>query len=239
MNVKFDHLNSLTKTVDYSSPDPLKDQCWLVYPSPEIFSAGPYNRARGERVYSWFQDDKRTKGHLVLLDDDMIPYLVGVPGEEDVPGVQPVTPKRLAMERAKVSDPFNPGPLTKQERLFFQLYRKHAMTRNRLTPDILQSIQQEAIIKSASYMCYCRKAFREWDLPEDIVECSHIDCEYVYFHRSCVKDLHLENVSNWYCKVCSAEMKELARRTLSGEERPYYGVEYVDIMIGLGHCRRP
>lgn len=169
----------------------------------------------------------------------MIPYLVGVPGEDDTAMALPRIPKRLAAERANNSSPLNPGPLTKQERLFFQLYRKNTMTRNRLTPDVLQMIQHQALIKAAGHMCYCREAFRESQLPNDVLECSHIDCEYVYFHRSCVKDQHLYNVSSWYCNVCSAEMRELARNTLLAEKFSRHGIDFVDIMIGVGLFQHP
>jgi hypothetical protein len=198
------------------SIDPLQDLCSLVFPSAVSFSVGPWHRARAERVFSWFDTDARTKGRSMLIDYDMIPYLIGEPeveGESTLVGLVVQIPERLAVEQASARNGSNPGRLMKQEQDFYRLMRNNVWG-DPISPTVLRHVEIEMIKKGPLYMCYCR---REWDRNEqlgDVVECSHAGCEYRYFHRSCVKDQGIKEVTQWYCSICDAEMRILARDTL-------------------------
>jgi hypothetical protein len=204
--------------LDLSSIDPLQDLCSLVFPSAVSFSVGPWHRARAERVFSWFEADARTKGRSMLIDYDMIPYLIGEPeveGKSTLAGPVVQTPERLAVEQASARNGSDPGRLMKQEQDFYRLMGDHVWG-DPISPTVLRQVEIGMIRNGSSYMCYCR---REWDRNEqlgDVLECSHAGCEYRYFHRSCVKDQGIGEVTQWYCNICDAEMRILARDALLG-----------------------
>jgi hypothetical protein len=201
------------------SVDPLQDLCSLVFPSVVSFSVGPWNRARAERAFSWFDADARTKGRFILIDDDMIPYLVGDPEVEgELTQAEPEMaqiPERLAVEQANARNGSDLGRLMKQERDFYRLMGRNIWG-SPLSHAVLQHVEREMVGNGPCYMCYCRCRRDCNEQLVDILECSHAGCEYGYFHRSCVKDQGIEEVTQWYCNVCDAEMRILAQDTLVG-----------------------
>lgn len=160
---------------------------------------------------------------VMLIDDDLITYLIhSIPGQPGIPGPFGTVPRRLAQERINCLAGFKMGPVMRQELQFITLELKNMADKHELTPETLQSIQDEAIRpKGIKWVCYCRSPCREGEHLDNIVECAHRDCRCVYFHSSCIEKLGYEKVSRWYCTVCAVEMSALAKDTLRG-------VEYAD-----------
>jgi hypothetical protein len=155
---------------------------------------------------------------VMLIDDDLIAYLVhSIPGQPGISGPSGTIPRRLTQERDSFLAESKMGSVVRQEHQFITLELKNMADKHELTPKTLQSIQSEAIQpKGIKYMCYCRSPYQEGEHLENIVECAHRDCRYVYFHSSSIEDLGCEKVSRWYCTVCAAEMSALAKDTLMG-----------------------
>lgn len=195
--------------------DPLKDQCYLVYPGPEMCSSGPYNRLRGQKLMAVYEKDSRTKDRLLLLDDDVFCYL----GEDTLVRLcnheSEAMPQRLVNEYADLAAGYSSGPLMEQERHFERLWAKNKATKQQITKNLLQEIQRDQERSKVGYICYCHEGIPSHCMfPKDMIMCSHIDCELKFFHTSCIKKLGVEKVSRWYCTACEELMKFVARDTL-------------------------
>jgi hypothetical protein len=194
----------------------MADQCYLVLPCAELTSSGPYNRLRGEKLLRLFEQDARTKGRLMLVDDDLLHYFMEDPSSRARNRGPGAVPDRIAKEYAEFSDGYNPGPLMNQEREFERLWSRNKLIKHQLTQKMLQDIQRDNFERAGTqYMCYCRAAVPKGGASaKDTVVCSHRDCRTRHFHKSCVKRLGVEKVSRWYCTSCEYQMKVLARQTL-------------------------
>lgn len=198
--------------------DPLGDQCYLVMPCLDLCSTGPFNRLRGEKLLSLYEKDHRTKGRLVIVDDDLINYLMEDPTIRARNRNPDSVPASLQKEYDDVKNGLSPGALMAQELRFERLYAKNGFTKQELTQAMLQNIQHNEFERPGTkYMCYCRATAPKGVSPaNDTVICSHRDCTTRYFHKSCVKKLGVEKVSRWYCTSCEQQMKILAYQTLRG-----------------------
>lgn len=207
----------LIDTIDCPCVDPLRDLCYLAYPCGNLCTSGPYNRLKGERLLAMYEMDCRTKGRVMLVDSDLIYYFMLDPSARAALQYEPeIIPERLAAEYAEFSQGRKPGPLMEQERQFERLWHKNAISKHHISSKDLKVIQRQKIeILDVTRMCYCQVTLPdEGDMPKDIFMCSHHDCEYVYFHKSCVKKLGVDKVSRWFCTSCEEKMKMLARQTL-------------------------
>ncbi|KAI4672066.1 uncharacterized protein J4E78_000566 [Alternaria triticimaculans] len=181
-------------------------------------STGPFNRLRGEKLLSLYEKDHRTKGRLMLVDDDLINYLIEDPAIRARNRNPDGIPDRLQKEYDDVKNGFNPGALMAQELRFERLYAKNGFNKQELTQVMLQDIQHNELERPGTErICYCRATAPKGGLlAKDTVVCSHRDCTTTYFHKSCVKKLGVEKVSRWYCTSCEQQMKILACQTLRG-----------------------
>ncbi|KAI4650340.1 hypothetical protein J4E93_002696 [Alternaria ventricosa] len=179
---------------------------------------GPFNRLRGEKLLSLYEKDHRTKGRLMLVDDDLINYLIEDPTMRARNRNPDGVPDRLQKEYDDVKIGLNPGALMAQELRFERLYAKNGFSKQKLTQVMLQDIQHNELERlGTECICYCRATAPKGGLPaKDTVVCSHRDCTTTYFHKSCVKKLGVEKVSRWYCTSCEQQMKILACQTLRG-----------------------
>ncbi|RAR01485.1 duf323 domain-containing protein [Stemphylium lycopersici] len=202
--------------------DPVVDQCYLVMPCLEMCSTGPYNRLHGEKLLAMYEEDQRTKGRLMLVDEDMISYLTEDPLSRALYRDPCTVPNRLAKEYTDFADGFDPGPLMKQERQFERLWSRNKLIKRQLTHETLREIQRATFERpGARYICYCAARvpdrglqFLPEVLPKDFVACSFRNCPICYFHKSCVKKLGVDKVSRWYCTSCEKQMQALGRQTL-------------------------
>ncbi|KAI4705497.1 hypothetical protein J4E81_000379 [Alternaria sp. BMP 2799] len=198
----------------------ISDQLTNPFPPSwdELFSTGPFNRLRGEKLLSLYEKDHRTKGRLMLVDDDLISYLMEDPTIRARNRNPDGVPDRLQKEYDDVKNGFNPGALMAQELRFERLYAKNGFNKQELTQVMLQDIQHNELeLPGTTCICYCRATAPKGELPaKDTVVCSHRDCTTTYFHKSCVKKLGVEKVSRWYCTSCEQQMKILACQTLRG-----------------------
>ncbi|KAI2475596.1 hypothetical protein Ptr902_12937 [Pyrenophora tritici-repentis] len=199
--------------------DPMRDQCYLVLPSSEMYSTGPYNRMRAEKLMALYESDERTKGRLMLIDDDMLDYLLDSAMTGFYNRDQGDMPPCLSREYYDSINKRIPTPLIEQECRFQKLWVRNNILKKPLTQDMLRDIQSnkfECTGKQA--MCYCRDEFREeMTTAKDIIVCSYVDCNIQYFHKSCVKNLGVEKVSHWYCFDCAQQMREDAYDALDNE----------------------
>jgi hypothetical protein len=165
-----------------------------------------------------YEKDHRTKGRLMLIDDDLIDYFMENPASRARNRIhnQDSVPARLQKEYDDVQNGYNPGALMAQELRFERLYTKNGFIKQELTQVMLQDIQRKDFERAGTkYLCYCRSTVpKHGSETEEIVICSHRDCATRYFHKSCVKKLGVEKVSRWYCTSCEQQMKILACQTL-------------------------
>lgn len=185
-------------------------------PCVELCSTGPFNRLRGEKLLSLYEKDHRTKGRLMLIDDDLINYFMEDPISRSRNRNPDGVPARLQKEYDDVKNGYNPGTLMAQELRFERLYAKNGFMKQELTQSMLQDIQRNEFERlDTRYMCYCRAALpKTGSSKTDIIVCSYRDCSTGNFHRSCIKKLGFGLVSRWYCTECEQKMKVLARQTL-------------------------
>lgn len=201
--------------------DPLLNQCYLIHPGKEIRTAGPYNQAHGERLLTVYEQHDRTKGRVMLVDDDLLPYFMDLNSNPTNPDPA-IMPSRLLYEHAEFSSGFEPGPLMKKERQFQQLLARNLASRHSLSMATLQNIQRQGCHTTGSVkLCYCQV-----DVSQDVqdmvkkfgkgyVRCSYSRCKFGnIFHKHCVRRLGFEKVSRWYCTACEKQMKIEAHKAL-------------------------
>lgn len=224
----------LTST-DCSCIDPLLNQCYLMHPGKELCTSGPYNKAQGERLLAMYEQHGLTKGRVMLVDGDLVPYLMENNGNPTKPNVTSM-PSRLLREHTEFLDGYDCGPLMKQEAEFERLFVKNMSMRHALTTSTLQDIQRQHLgPKGSSQLCFCKtevllKASNiAMEFSKGFVRCSFRKCEFGgIFHKRCVKKLGFEKVSRWYCTACEKQMKALSCKTLN--------IAYTDntlMMVGL------
>jgi len=196
--------------------DPMRDQCYLVLPSEQLYSTGPYNRIRGEKLMALYEANDRTKGRLMLVDDDMVDYLMEVSMDSLNHHDPAFMPPRLAREYLDGVDMRIPTPLIQQESQFQKLLVRNRIIKEELTEELLRDIQCGMFERAGKqHMCYCQDEMPE-QMPtaKNIVVCSYKDCFIQYFHKSCVENLGVEKVSRWYCTDCVYEMRAVAHDAL-------------------------
>src|SRR3954464_14066026 len=108
-------MTDTNSNADCTCADPMRDQCYLVLPSDEPCSTGPYNRIRGEKLMAMYEKDDHTKGRLMLVDDDMLDYLMELPMSRGHSSTLDTMPRRLAREYVDSIDRRIPTPLMDQE----------------------------------------------------------------------------------------------------------------------------
>ncbi|KAF2845456.1 hypothetical protein T440DRAFT_460233 [Plenodomus tracheiphilus IPT5] len=206
-----------------------KDICHLTYPGVDECSFGPLDRLHCERLLRMYENDSKTQGRLMLVDDVLLDYLLLTSSSQFGVHVTDTMPKALAREYTELFDKCKgPGPLIQQERLYQRLATKNRVLKHKVSSQQLHKMQLTFEPKDGTYTCYCHTQVVSGSKPEDTIVCSHRDCTNLFFHRACVKQRHLDNVSRWYCTTCADEMKELARDILlasgdcddDGEELP-------------------
>ncbi|CAN9219811.1 unnamed protein product [Alternaria alternata] len=116
--------------------------CYLAMPCVELCSTGPFNRLRGEKLLSLYEKDHRTKGRLMLIDDDLINYFMEDPISRSRNRNPDGVPARLQKEYDDVKNGYNPGTLMAQELRFERLYAKNGFMKQELTQSMLQDIQR-------------------------------------------------------------------------------------------------
>ncbi|KAH7089271.1 hypothetical protein FB567DRAFT_591382 [Paraphoma chrysanthemicola] len=198
-----------------SCVDPQYDECYLVYPCPDILSCGPFNRLHGEKLLAKYEQDEHIKGRIMLVDSDLINYFMVDPRDRTLARYSSSVPKRLATEYADYANGYNPGPLMEQEKKFERLWAKNIIIKRQLSRDMLADVQQRKMENAQmdSY-CYCHEIMPEDGAPKNVLECSHRDCPIGYFHKSCIKKLGADKVSRWFCTMCEQKMRTVAHQTL-------------------------
>lgn len=196
--------------------------CYLIYPGKQPCSAGPYNRAHGQRLIAMYEQQDLTKGRVMLIDEDVVPYFLDLNTSPDRPDLGSMPP-RLLREHKEFLDGYDRGPLMKQELEFERLFLKNMTLKHDLTSEMLQAIQrQKDSLEGAVQMCYCRTAVLpkiseiSKEFGNSFVRCSYRKCEFgALFHKHCIKKLGVEKVSRWYCTTCEKKMRMLAYKALN------------------------
>ncbi|KAJ4989110.1 hypothetical protein SVAN01_05372 [Stagonosporopsis vannaccii] len=204
-----------------SCGDPLMNQCYLVYPSKQFCTFGPHNQACGERLLALYERHDLTKGRVMLVDEDLVPYFVNDSTSTIAPDFGSMPP-RLLREHYEYLDGFDRGPLMKQELEFKRLFQKNTSMKHPLTLKKLQDVQHQKFDPQGSVqLCYCQIKIARTasainkEFSKGYVSCSYQSCEFGgIFHKRCVKKLGVEKVSRWYCTACEKQMKALACRAL-------------------------
>lgn len=201
---------------DCACIDPLKDECYLVYPCPEFLASGPLNRLRGEKLIAMYQQEEHFKGRMMLVDSDLLNFFRLEPEARMVNRHSPYMPSRLEAEYDKYKNGYEAGPLIEQENLFDHLWKKNSAIKRKISEDMLQeTLCQKFENNDAPFFCYCYANMpSQGPGRKDVIECAHRNCSLRYFHKSCVKKLATEKVSRWYCTVCEGQMRTRAHQIL-------------------------
>ncbi|KAI8942340.1 hypothetical protein NX059_000418 [Plenodomus lindquistii] len=192
-----------------------KDICHLTYPGVDECSFGPLDRLHCEKLLGMYENDSRTKGRIMLVDDVLHDYVRSNVGQKYGGRITDAMPKALAREYANFFDKCKgAGPLMHQEHMYQRLAAKNRVLKHPISSQLLHKMQLTFEPKEATYTCYCHTKVVRGAKPEDTIVCSHRDCTNLFFHKACVKQRHPENVTRWYCTRCAQEMKALARDVL-------------------------
>lgn len=202
--------------IDCACFDPQRDLCYIVFPSSDTCTTGPYNRLHGQKLLEVYEEDSWTQGRVMLMDADLLDYI-----RENLPKwsiyLKPgAIPMRLIAEYTGFALGGSRGPAMEQEHRFKELCNKNNTDKQQMSQQILQEIQSQVFTRpDTDYMCYCRNLVPEdCANPASIVTCSYRDCATTYFHKSCVQGLGVDKVSRWYCTSCEKKMKVVARQAL-------------------------
>ncbi|KAF3043998.1 hypothetical protein E8E12_005497 [Didymella heteroderae] len=202
--------------------DPVLDQCHLMYPGKQPCTVGPYNRTHGQRLTAMYEQQDLTKGRMMLVDDDLVPYFLDLNTSPTRPDLGSMPP-RLLREHTEFLAGYDRGPLMKQEVEFERLFVKNKTLKHDLTSEMLQGIQRRNdSLKGSVRLCYCRTAVLpkiseiNKELGSSSVCCSYRKCEFGgFFHKRCVKKLGIDKVSRWYCTTCEKKLKMWAYKALN------------------------
>jgi hypothetical protein len=150
----------------------------------------------------------------MLVDDDLLNYLMLDPRDRSRDSQTSGVLRRLAAEYAANMKGSAPGPLMQQESLFDRLWNKNAIMKHDITQEMLMSMRESVVLSGTPLICYCQDVI-PYDLSaKNLVLCSHADCRFLLFHETCVKDMGVDKVSRWYCTECHGRMQLLAYKTL-------------------------
>lgn len=208
-------LTTLTLSKDCQfCQDPLLDRCYLVYPGENLLQTGPYNRAYAQKLLNDYRQHEHLKDRIMMVDEDLLSYLMMDPADRSHDLQKSKVLKRLAAECAANIKGSPPGPLMQQEALFDRLWNKNNIMKHEITQGMLTGLKEVMVVAGAPLMCYCRNALPRGMSNNNVVECSHRDCRFKFFHKTCVKDLGTDLVSRWYCTECHGKMQLLAYKTL-------------------------
>lgn len=194
--------------------DPLLDLVHLVYPCGNILQAGPYNRLHGQRLLKAYRQNEQLKGRIMLVDDDLLDYLMLDPSDRSRDSETSGVLRDLAAEYAANAKGSAPGPLMQQESLFDRLWNKNAVMKHKITQKMLMSMRDSVVMSGTPLICYCQDVIPNDMSAKSLVLCSHVDCRFLLFHKACVKDMGVDKVSRWYCAECHGKMQLLAYKTL-------------------------
>lgn len=190
--------------------------CHLIFPGDDTYSFGPLDRIRCEKLMEMYENDRRTQGRLMLVDDLLYDHLLRTTNAESGASITEAMPKALTREYTNFFDKHQaPGPLMLQEHTYHRLAAKNRLLNHSISAQLLRRIQLKFEPKNCIYTCYCHTKVVPGLKVEDTIVCSHRDCKSIFFHKACVKKQHHENVTRWYCTACSQKMKAVARDTLS------------------------
>ncbi|KAH9881763.1 hypothetical protein J1614_000934 [Plenodomus biglobosus] len=190
--------------------------CHLVFPGDDAYSFGPLDRIRCEKLMDMYENDRRTQGRLMLVDDLLYDHFLRTTDAGSGASITESMPKALAREYTDFFDKHQaPGPLMLQEHAYHRLAAKNRLLSHPISAQLLRKMQLKFEPKNCIYTCYCHTKVVPGLEVEDTIECSHRDCKSIFFHKACVKKQHHEDVTRWYCTACSQKMKALARDTLS------------------------
>ncbi|KAJ4379614.1 hypothetical protein N0V86_004795 [Didymella sp. IMI 355093] len=154
------------------------------------------------RLMAIYEQQDLTQGRVMLVDEDLVPYLLDLNTSPNNPGLGRMPPS-LLREHTEYLDGYERGPLMKQEIEFERLFFRNMNLKDELTTKMLQEIQRENdMLKGSMQLCYCRTAV----LPK----VSEIKKE---FGDGSVR--WVEKVSRWYCTACEKNMKMWAYKALN------------------------
>ena len=193
-----------------------------MYPGKQPSSAGPFNRAHGQRLVAMYEQQELTRGRVMLVDDDLVSYFLDLntaPGRPDIGSMPP----RLLREHEEFLKGYERGPLMKQEIEFERLFLKNMALKHDLTSEMLQVMQRkDDSVEGAVQLCYCRSAVLPKvsgickEFGNGYVRCAYRKCDFGgFFHKRCVKKLGVEKVSRWYCTTCEKKMRMWAYKALN------------------------
>lgn len=101
--------------------------------------------------------------------------------------------------------------LVKLMLVHFKLYFIEVIMPEMLGKHFTTTKNTPIIAKNNVLPCYCQK-----DLPQNpkrlTIRCSNELCVIRVFHRECVEFSRGENVNNWVCKFCKAEVKKRSQK---------------------------
>jgi hypothetical protein len=197
------------------SCDPRIEQSYVVCPMRGTYFEGPFNRARAQKVLAHFEANPLTKGKFMLIDDDMLSWLLSdKKRSECIPEhILNDMPTKLCFEVTGYSRGGKKGRLMRQTEDFRLLDYDNNDPKNIVSRKELRQIYEAFKTGSggSEQICYCEQHKKKNDI---VVECAFRYCKYRTFHRDCVERLGVDEVSTWYCPDCEETLGRIANIVL-------------------------
>jgi hypothetical protein len=180
------------------------------------------NRLYGERLLSLFYKDPLTTGRMMLVENDLLPFLQQYPpsahpastllsDDDEEEGTDPADADLLIQRkdaRLQMKN-FGNDPVTRPQMI--QYVHMAADNNERPVPSrtMLKEMQKAFEPRGLERICYCQSPV-DWPGGKGTVCCSGKDCTIKTFHRYCVREFYPHTVTRWYCPSCMKLMKATA-----------------------------
>lgn len=212
--------------------NPKNNKC-IVYADVEPFHIGPFNYMQGQKLVSFFAAQPEIKNKLMLLDEDLYPWLCSPEGRNwkvdrlkwtDIQ-YQPV-PRNMPMQLMWEVDAYfrehTKGSALKQVDCFQQLAARNARLKKvschpAITKEFLEAMQKKCETRPFhDAICYCKdNRPTSPDNDKNLIRCAYRECQIKWFHRTCIEKVGYDRVTTWYCGVCERYMRCEARKATS------------------------
>ena len=209
--------------------NPKNNKC-IVYADVEPSYIGPFNCMQVQKLLSFFAAQPETKNKLMLLDEDLFPWLCSPEGRnwkvdrlkwtdiqhQSVPGNMP---RRMMWEVDAYFRERTKGSALQQVDCFQQLADRNARLKKvschpAITKKFLEAMQKKCETRPFhDAICYCKDDRpTSPDNDKNLVQCAHRECQIKWFHRTCVVKVGYDRVTTWFCGECEQHLQCEARK---------------------------
>ncbi|KAF2690521.1 hypothetical protein K458DRAFT_106687 [Lentithecium fluviatile CBS 122367] len=200
-----------------SHSDPRNKQAYVVYPRAKVDYMGPFNAARAQKLFAFYETHPRTKGKTMVVDVNILKWLMdeNLDVLDSTEALLGNMPRDLSYEFREYYAGGPTGRLMKQTETYRKLADLNDASENPVSKKELQDLYMEFTKYGGRRICYCEVPLpNDWQNDENLVACNFRHCRYELFHRDCIKSLGFDKVGTRYCPDCEIMMGRIARMML-------------------------